>query len=66
MGLRSEQVSPETPTCTMLIVATGMDVSVRKRMRQTPVMVELQGRVEPSAESAKEAAKGRKEGSTGL
>lgn len=31
-----------------------------RRMRQTPVMVRLQGLVEPSTKSAKEAAKGRK------
>lgn len=41
-------------------VATGIDVSVRKRMRQTPVMIGPQGQVEPSAKSAEEAArKGR-------
>lgn len=31
------------PPAACLFVATGVDVSVRKRMRQTPMMIELQG-----------------------
>lgn len=65
MGLRSEQVSPETPTCSIPAggsICSHRDGSVSKENGADSCSGGAAGSEEPSA---KEAAEGRKEGGTG-